>query len=236
MKYEKYKSQLPYSYSLGITLTIELLKRHPESVLDIYYHSSFNGEGKDLIDTLAKKINITPTLNDKIFNIVSQKENVYCIGVFKKFSSPIKKDENHIVLVNPSNAGNLGTIIRTSAGFNLNNLVIIKPAVDIFDPKTVRASMGALFNINFSLYDNFDDYKKDNKHNLYPFMLKAKAKLKDTSFSKPYSLIFGNEATGLPDSFLEYNSVIIPHSHAIDSLNLPIAVSIALYCATSSDF
>ena len=67
-------------------------------------------------------------------------------------------------------------------------------------------------------------------------MLKAKAKLKDTSFIKPYSLIFGNDATGLPDSFLEYNSVIIPHSHNIDSLNLPIAVSIALYSATSSDF
>ena len=231
MKYEKYKSQLSYSYTLGITLTIELLKKHPESVLDIFYHSSFSGESKDLIDVLAKKHNIKPTLNDKIFNIVSQKENVYCIGVFKKFTSIINKDENHIVLVNPSNAGNLGTIIRTTAGFNLNNLVIIKPAVDIFDPKTVRASMGALFNINFVHYDSFDDYKKEYSHNLYPFMLKAKTKLKDTTFIKPYSLIFGNEATGLPDNFLEYNSVIIPHSHAIDSLNLPIAVSIAIYSA-----
>ena len=236
MKYEKYKSQLPYSYTLGITLTIELLKKHPESVLDVYYHSSFSGESKDLIDDLARQYDITPTLNDKIFNIVSQKENVYVIGVFKKFSSPISKDDNHIVLVNPSNAGNLGTIIRTSVGFNLNNLVIIKPAVDIFDPKAVRASMGALFNINFALCDSFDDYKKDNNHNFYPFMLKAKAKLKDTSFVKPYSLIFGNEATGLPDSFLEYNSVIIPHSQAIDSLNLPIAVSIAIYSATTNNF
>ncbi|MBO4667382.1 MAG: TrmH family RNA methyltransferase [Bacilli bacterium] len=236
MKYEKYKSQLDYSYTLGITLTIELLKRYPENVLDIYFHSSFSGESKELIEDIARNNNITPIQNDKIFNIVSQKENVYCIGVFKKFFSSIKKDENHVVLVNPSNAGNLGTIIRTSVGFNLNNLVIIKPAVDIFDPKAIRASMGALFRINYKLYDNFEDYKNEYKHNLYPFMLKAKAKLKDTSFSKPYSLIFGNEATGLPDSFLEYNSVIIPHSHNIDSLNLPIAVSIALYSATSSDF
>ena len=43
MKYEKYKSSLPYSYTLGITLTIELLKKHPEVVLDVYYHSSFDG-------------------------------------------------------------------------------------------------------------------------------------------------------------------------------------------------
>lgn len=236
MKYEKYKSSLPYSYTLGITLTIELLKKHPEDVLDIYYHSSFNGEGKDIVDSICRKIGIEPIDNDKIFNILASKENVYCIGVFKKFDSTVEKDANHIVLVNPSNAGNLGTIIRTSCGFNLNNLVIIKPAVDIFDPKTIRASMGAIFNINFSLFDSFKDYAKDNNHHFYPFMLKAKAKLKDTKFLSPFSLIFGNEATGLPDSFLTYDSVIIPHAKTIDSLNLPIAVSIAIYSATTNDF
>ena len=236
MKYEKYKSNLPYSYTLGITLTIELLKKHPEDVLDIYYHSSFNGEGKDIVDSICRKIGIEPIDNDKIFNILASKENVYCIGVFKKFTSVIEKDANHIVLVNPSNAGNLGTIIRTSCGFNLNNLVIIKPAVDIFDPKTIRASMGAIFNINFSLFDSFEDYAKDNNQHFYPFMLKAKSKLKDVKFISPFSLIFGNEATGLPDAFLEYDSVIIPHSKTIDSLNLPIAVSIAIYSATTNDF
>ena len=236
MKYEKYKSSLSYSYTLGITLTIELIKKHPEDVLDIYYHSSFNGESKDIIDKLLKDIKITPQTNDKIFNIVSQKENVYCIGVFKKFETKLDNDKNHIVLVNPSNAGNLGTIIRTSVGFNVNNLVIIKPAVDIFDPKAVRASMGALFNISFRMFDSFSDYDKLYNRNYYPFMLKAKQKLKNVKFIEPFSLIFGNEATGLPDNYLDYNSVIIPHSHTIDSLNLPIAVSIAIYSATQNNY
>ena len=236
MKYEKYKSQLNYSYTLGITLTIELLKKHPSDVMDVFFHSSFDGESKDLIIKLCKDIKITPTYNDKIFNIISQKENVYCIGVFKKFTSSIDNNANHIVLVNPSNAGNLGTIIRTCSGFNIDNIVIIKPAVDIFDPKTVRASMGALFNVSFALFDNFNDYEKTNHHNYYPFMLKAKTKLQETSFISPFSLIFGNEATGLPDTFLAYNSVIIPHSKNIDSLNLPIAVSIAIYQSTKENF
>ena len=87
MKYEKYKSSLDYSYTLGITLTIELLKKRPKDVMDIYFHSSFNGESKDIIEELAKNNNITITNNDKIFNILSQKENVYCIGVFKKFDN-----------------------------------------------------------------------------------------------------------------------------------------------------
>ena len=236
MNYVKYKSQLDYSYTLGITLTIELLKKHPNDVLDIFFHSSFDGESKEIITKLCKDIKITPTNNDKIFNIISQKENVYCIGVFKKFKSNIDNNANHIVLVNPSNAGNLGTIIRTCSGFNLNNIAIIKPAVDIFDPKTVRASMGALFNINFQLFDSFSDYEKTNDHNYYPFMLKAKTKLQETTFISPFSLIFGNEATGLPDDFLRFNSVIIPHSKNIDSLNLPIAVSIAIFQSTKENF
>ena len=63
-------------------------------------------------------------------------------------------------------------------------------------------------------------------------MLKAKATLPETKFNKPFSLIFGNEATGLPDSFLEYNSVIIPHNKLIDSLNLEVATSIGLFYAS----
>ena len=66
----------------------------------------------------------------------------------------------------------------------------------------------------------------------------SKKKLNETEFVKPFSLVFGNEATGLDDSFLSVGtSVIIAHSDRIDSLNLPIAASIAMYEATkSSDF
>ena len=55
-------------------------------------------------------------------------------------------DANHVVLVNPGDMGNMGTIIRTMLGFNYSNLAIIKPGVDVFDPRVIRASMGALFN------------------------------------------------------------------------------------------
>ena len=96
--------------------------------------------------------------------------------------------------------------------------------------------MGALFNLNFRMFDSFSDYDKLYNRNYYPFMLKAKQKLKDVKFTEPFSLIFGNEATGLPDNYLDYNSVNIPHSHTIDSLNLPIAVSIAIYSATQNNF
>lgn len=228
-----------YSYALGITLTFELLNNKPESVCCVYIHSKFNeAKNYDKLINLCNKLNVEIIQSDKIFNILSQKENCYVIGKFKKFTNQLDSNENHIVLVNPSNAGNLGTIIRSQVGFGINNLVIITPSVDIFDVKCIRASMGSIFQLNFELFHSFSDYeKKYPNHTIYPFMLKAKHSLSEANFKKPAALVFGNEATGLPDEFLNYdNTLIIKHTKNIDSLNLTIAMSIACYELTKNDF
>ena len=158
------------------------------------------------------------------------------IGEFRKFPGILQKDASHIVLVNPSNAGNMGTIMRSALGFELNQMAIVRPAVDAFDPKVVRASMGAIFSTEFQYFDTFEEYRQQfGDRELYPFMLQAQITLPEIHPSGTYSLIFGNEATGLPGEFLNIGtSVIIPHSHRIDSLNLPIAASIAMYAAHSA--
>ena len=70
------------------------------------------------------------------------------------------------------------------------------------------------------------------QHQIYTFMLKGKHYLHDIHEKPngPFSLVFGNEATGLPDRFLDYGeSVLIKHSGEIDSLNLSIAFGIAAH-------
>jgi len=117
-------------------------------------------------------------------------------------------------------------------GFGIKDLGIIKPGVDIYDPKVVRSSMGAVFKLSFKYFDSFDEYRNSFSHDIYTFMLNAKetihtVKLNET---RPFSLVFGNEGSGLSDEFLDIGtSVIIPHSNEIDSLNLSIAVGIASY-------
>src|SRR5690606_28104866 len=149
-----------------------------------------------LIEEICNNNNILVIYNDKVFNILSDKENCFVIAEFRKFENRLNTNDNHIVLVNPSNAGNLGTIMRTMVGFEILNLVIIKPAVDIFDPKCIRASMGAIFHLNFIHYDSFLDYYNANKNrSFYPFMLQASSSLSNMEIKEPYSLIFGNEAT-----------------------------------------
>ena len=228
---KKYKKSDLESYTLGTTLTLELLNKKIEYVKRVYIHSKQEkNETYEKIVNICKNNNIEILMSDKTINSLSDKDNCYVIGVFEKFESEIIDDENHIVLVNPSNMGNLGTIIRSSVGFGINNLVIIKPAVDIFDPKVIRSSMGAIFNLNFKYYDSFSEYSKIYKREYYPFMLKAKTNLNNVEKKYPCSLIFGAEATGLDDSYLKIGTpVIIKHKNIIDSLNLDNAVSIALY-------
>ena len=231
-KLKKYKKSFDYSYSLGTELTLELLLQHPEAVINVYIHSKqVDNEVFSYIKNLCIKHKIKMIFSDKIFNVVSSKENCYIMGAFKKYESKINPKKSHIVLVNPSNMGNLGTIIRTSIGFGINDIAIIAPAVDIFDPKTIRASMGAIFRLNFEYFESFEKYlQSTEKRDVFLFMLDGTNQLDKIPIPEKYSLVFGNEAVGLLPSYQKYGqSVLIKHLNTIDSLNLCNAVSIALY-------
>ena len=235
-----YKKEDSTTFVMGITLVIELLKTKPEVVERIYFHPDFkDGNAKDLIIQLAKNKHLEIVEATKIFRQASDKENCYVLAEIKKYQMELVENANHLVLVNPSDGGNLGTIMRSALGFGSTNIAIIKPAVDCFNPKVIRASMGAFFHLNIVYYDDFNDYLSQNlSHDYFPFMLKATDTLPNIRkyFSKPfYSLIFGNEATGLSDDFLKVGTpIIIEHAKTIDSLNLPIALSIALYEVTKN--
>lgn len=237
--YKRYHKEDSVSYALGITVTFELLLSKTEYVNKVYVHSAMKeGDTLDRLVSICKSAGIDIIYTDKIFNVLSKKENCYIIGEFKKFEGGLDNNKSHIVLVNPSDAGNMGTILRSALGFGLNQIAVIRKAVDIFAPKVIRASMGAVFSAGYEYFDSFDDYAvKYNSRELYPFMLDAKISLHDLKPGKKFSLIFGNEARGLPKEFLSIGtSVVIPHSSEIDSLNLPVAASIAMYEATKVNF
>lgn len=233
-KLKSYKKDFDYSYTFGAFPTMELINFKPEAVVKVLVSSNYDKKSsEDSIYSVCNDKNIEVEENDKLFNKLSPKENCYIIGVFKKFNSQIDKNKSHVVLVNPSNMGNIGTIIRTMIGFGINDLAVIGHGADLFNPKVIRASMGAIFKLNFTHYDCFEDYiDKNGKRSVYPFMLKGAVTLDSVKVenNRPFSIVFGNEATGLSDDFLNYGtSVLIPHHKTIDSLNLTIAAGIAIY-------
>ena len=230
---DKYKKDMPISYTFGIFPTIELLKHKSAFVQKVMIHEKLEItlEIQQMLD-FCKQHGIVVEFCTKQIEKIVDKESTMVVGVFSKFDAPIERGANHIVLVHPSDMGNLGTIMRTALGFGVKNIAIIAPCVDIFNPKAIRASMGAVFSLNVQIFDSFDDYYAKNSGNhMYPFMLKGEQTLQTlTDKSEPFSLIFGNEGSGLDDSFLTVGtSVVIRHSHDIDSLNLAISVALALY-------
>jgi len=230
---EKYKKEMPISYTFGIFPTIELLRHKTAYVQKIMVHEklAITPDIQNMLD-FCKAHDILVEFCSKQIEKIVDKESTMVVGVFSKFDAVIERGANHVVLVNPSDMGNLGTIMRTALGFDVKNIAIIAPCVDIFNPKAIRASMGAVFSLTVQIFDSFAEYlAQHNGNHMYPFMLKGTTTLQ--SLSKPcapYSLIFGNEGSGLDDSFLSIGtSVVIKHSPAIDSLNLAISVALALY-------
>lgn len=233
---KQYKKSFDYSYTLGAFPTIEMIKSRPEIVRGVYIHSTFTD--REHLETLCKQNHIPVLQGDKTIAKVSDKENVFVVGVFEKFSCRLDVTKSQIVLVNPSNMGNLGTILRTAVGFGIQDIAFIQPGADVFNPKVVRSSMGALFRLRHQYFESFKEYRKENqKHEVFTFMLNGKKPLTIEDCPKPklFSLVFGNEATGLDDSYLSVGtSIIIPQSPEVDSLNLTIAVGVGTYLFTQS--
>ena len=226
-----YKKEFPYSYTLGSYATIELIVSKPKIVERIFIHPDC--KNPEYIVQLCEAENIPVLFGSAAFKRIRQKENTYVLGEFLKYTEKVSSVEPHVVLVQPSGMGNLGTIIRTLAGFHIRNLAIITPAADVWNPKTIRASMGALFRIQCQQFSSFEEYcSRYEKHKLYPFMLNGKNILQQGFYLEKelYSLIFGNEATGLPEYFSQLGtSVKIPQSELVDSLNISVAVGIGVF-------
>src|SRR5688572_27401270 len=220
---KKYKKEYNHSYSFGVFSTLELLQARPEQVVRVLISPrGSKNEGVRKLEEICRRKRIMTEVNERLIERISSKENHYAIGIFRKYTQELDAGANHVVLVNPSDMGNLGTIARTMLGFGMPDLGLIKPAADIFDPRAVRSSMGAIFRLRFRYFDTFDEYHAEHSRNLYPFMTSGKVALDKARFEQPYSLIFGNESSGLPAEYAELGtSVTIRHNSAIDSLSLP---------------
>ena len=146
-----YKKNDETSYTLGVFPTIELLKTRPQDVLRVVVHSSIEqNKGYPLIQELCEQSHIHIDVHDKTIEKLSPKNNCFAIGVFKKYQCDLQEN-NHVVLVNPMDMGNMGTMMRTMLGFGYRHLVIIRPAVDIFDPEVDPCVYGCYFPLKCAL-------------------------------------------------------------------------------------
>ena len=219
MKITSYKKENDITYSLGATVTMEYLNVRPDLVEGVIIHPRFDSsDTMSKINDICSSRGITVEVSEKPFNILSKKGNCFVIGVIRKQREEIGQG--------------------SCAGFGITDIAVVPPAVDMYDPKTVRASMGARARVRMELFESFEEYEKRFPANhIYPFMLDGSTLLQNTKIESPFSLVFGNEASGLPQKFQKKGHPIrIEHTNNIDSLNLPTAAGIAVFEATRSVF
>ena len=151
----------------------------------------------------------------------------------KDTSVDYKKYQHILILDDVKDPGNIGTLIRTSLAFDIDLIVMSNDSCDIYNDKVVRASQGAIFNIDIVYKDLKDEIKlmKESNIKIISTSLSATIDVKDIEKIDKYAIILGNEAKGVSEDIQKMAdiNVIIPISKKMESLNVAIAGAIMMY-------
>lgn len=137
-----------------------------------------------------------------------------------------------LMLDNVQDPGNIGTIIRSSLGFNIDTIIFGKGTCDIYNEKVLRASEGAIFHINVIRMDLLDAINKIKYMQIpiYGTDVNDGVDVREIKDNK-YAIIMGNEGAGVNKLYLEKvdKKIYIKTNTKLESLNVGVASSIILY-------
>ena len=143
--------------------------------------------------------------------------------------------EKILLLDNLQDPGNLGTIIRSSAAFNIDTIVLSPDTVDLYNSKVIRSSQGMMFHINIIVKDLFDTIKflKEKELPIYGTRVDFGEDVRNFKDKdrKKFALVMGNEGQGFNKDILSMcdGYLYIPMNENVESLTVGVATSILLY-------
>lgn len=138
------------------------------------------------------------------------------------------------VLENLQDPGNLGTIVRTGEGAGITGVIMSRQTVDIFNPKTIRATMGSIYRVPFLYADSLaDTIAKLHQKGIHTYAahLAGKRYYDGFSFCQGTAFFIGNEGNGLSSETagLAEEYLKIPMEGRVESLNAAVAASLLMY-------
>lgn len=163
-------------------------------------------------------------------------------GIMAEFKMPkpgteglnIEKSPLLFLLDGVSDPGNLGTIIRTLEAAGVSGVILGQGSVDLFNPKTVRSTMAAIFNL--PVYHGGETAAviamlKKKGYEIIGTRMENAVDYTEKDYTKPSVIIMGNEARGMSQQSINAcdSFVKIPISGKIESLNVGIATAIIAY-------
>ncbi len=139
-----------------------------------------------------------------------------------------------MVLENLQDPGNLGTIIRTGEGAGITGVIANRGTVDVYNPKTIRATMGSVYRVPFVLEDDLRETVKRLRGSgirSYAAHLAGEKSYDELSYREGTAFLIGNEGNGLSEGLSELADgfLKIPMKGRVESLNASVAAALLMY-------
>ena len=227
LKVKKFRKQEGLFIAEGERLVLDAIKYAEPSYIIVsenFYKKDFPYTTYEVTESIFKKLS----------------ETVSPQGIMAVFKTDIKniKDitpSNTVILNRLQDPGNLGTILRTAKATGFSNIILDSECADIYNSKTVRSSMSALFNLNIFLSSSLKDdisFLKNKGFTVVGTTLQSDSvNLYKGEYEFPVAFIIGNEASGMDKDLIDLcdKKVIIPMEDGIESLNASVAGSVVMY-------
>lgn len=181
-----------------------------------------------------KLIVVSPELMRKISSLSTAPEVVAVFRLPEDNESPIlfNNDKLYLLIDGVQDPGNLGTIIRTADWFGFNEVICSRDTVDVYNPKTVQATMGSLHRVRVRYGDLKSAIETSGIENIYGTLLNGD-NIFEAELASSGIIIMGNEGNGLSQEIrqLVTKPLLIPPKHpgnSPESLNVAVATAITL--------
>jgi TrmH family RNA methyltransferase len=130
--------------------------------------------------------------------------------------------------------GNAGTVLRSADAAGAAGVVFTETSVDLYNPKTVRASAGSVFHLPVARgvpTATTIEHARGKGFRILAMDARGDQDLYAADLSGPIAFVFGNEARGLPEDVLAMADVTVrvPHAGKAESLNLAAAATVCLF-------
>ena len=221
---------------------IRMFREIPEKLLqEIYISESCEGkEGKE-IRRRASACGIRPELvSDGVFAYLSDTQTpqgILCVVGQLSYSLEEVADAScphMLVLDRLQDPGNVGTILRTAEGAGVTGILLDGECADIYNPKTIRSTMGSIFRMPFYYIQDLEEgirYLKKRGICTYAAHLEGKRAYDEEDYRKPCAFLIGNEGNGLRPEIADLADtyIRIPMAGEVESLNAAIASAVLMF-------
>ena len=232
LQLKKYRSELKLFVAEGLRLC-EMALDTAEIEFGFYIEEFLKTpRAENLIDNL-EKVTTMYKIPEETFDRVRDRQTpqgIMLIAKQKKLPPERVAQKNFIIALDGvQDPGNVGTILRTAEAFDCG-IILLDDTVDIFNPKVVRSSMGAIFNVSATsmTYTKFLQLMKSENIELTVAALDSSAEVYfKHDFTKKSAVVFGNEADGASEKILKSaKKIFIPMTGTAESLNVATSAAI----------